>query len=57
MSNFQLFKATDRDKDNLDRSLINIVSKLKIYKLQYPDLSNEELFEQYKKDNIVVTLN
>lgn len=52
MSNFQLFKATDRDRDNLDRSLINIISKLKVYKLQYPDLSNAELFEQYKKDNI-----
>ena len=52
MSNLSLFKATDRDRNNLDRSLINIVSKLKKYKLQYPDLSNQELFEQYKKDNI-----
>ena len=52
MSNLSLFKATDRDRNNLDRSLINIVSKLKKYKLQYPGLSNQELFEQYKKDNI-----
>lgn len=52
MSNLSLFKATDRDRSNLDRSLINIVSKLKKYKLQYPGLSNQELFEQYKKDNI-----
>ena len=48
MSNLSLFKATDRDRNNLDRSLINIVSKLKKYKLQYPGLSNQEIFEQYK---------
>lgn len=52
MSKLIIFKTSNRNIENFDTSIKNIVSKLKKYKLQYPDLSNEELFEKYKEDNI-----